>query len=83
MLRCTFIIVQSIALVLFIILLLTTCFTNKEIILNEKFQYPQETNFTLKDSPLGVTWFLQVTDIHLGLNDDIYPSFKFKNILFS
>ena len=48
-----------------------------ETLTTDMSQLPFQSNYTLGDSPLGVTWFMQASDLHLGRTEELGNSFKF------
>ena len=44
---------------------------------SEMSQINSSTAYTLGDSPLGTTWFIQASDLHLARTDGVANSFQF------
>lgn len=78
MLRCCFVLFFVVLIIWAIFFLSFTLFYNPTPqLLPEMCQVSDYSNYTLGDSPLGITWFIQVSDIHIGRTDDVADSFKF------
>ena len=42
----------------------------------------ESSDYRLGDNPYGVAWFIQTSDLHIGLKESVAPAFKFESSFF-